>query len=106
MVPPGPGSAEAALQRVMVLVCMRPRSTATPAALENRRRAYAEGIGAGTNPTGEIDVDGRKATLFESGRWDNHGKFRRLEPVSLTSQLMKVTATGLKPMRYNSTSTP
>ena len=76
----------------MVLVCMRPRSMSTPEALESRRRAFDEGIGAGANPTGLIDVDAVKADLHENGRWDNHGLFRRAPRAELTDEQLRLVA--------------
>ena len=69
-----------------------PRVMATAKALESRRHAFAEGIGAGANPTGVIDVAGGKAALLKNGRWDNHGKFQRLPPARLTEEQMRLVA--------------
>eukprot|EP01046_Picozoa_sp_COSAG06_P037518 COSAG06_NODE_4242_length_4439_cov_4.769585_2_plen_407_part_00 len=93
MVPPSSaGSSEAALQRAMVLVCMRPRSYATDEALASRRLAFEAGVGAGANPTGTISVEEVKAELLENGRWDNFGQFKRAPRATLSSAQSRLVA--------------
>lgn len=81
MTPPDqPGAPAAELQRAMVLVCMAPKARAAEGYAENRRLAFAEGVGGGHAAAGTIDVAGAKQSLQESGRWDNFGTFTRVPP--------------------------
>eukprot|EP01051_Picozoa_sp_SAG22_P000873 SAG22_NODE_28_length_28728_cov_19.603619_16_plen_269_part_00 len=81
MTPPEqPGAPAAELQRAMVLVCMAPKARAAEGYAENRRLAFAEGVGGGHAAAGTIDVAGAKQSLQDSGRWDNFGKFTRVPP--------------------------
>ena len=87
---PGRGSTAPELQRAMVLVCMKPKAEAAPGYAENRLAAFREGVGGGHGAGGIIKIEEAKQGLVENGRWDNHGKFRRIEPAKLDAAQMEL----------------
>ena len=90
--PPTEPDATPALQRAMILVCMKPKSESEPGAAENRKQAFEHGVGGGHVAGRLIDIEGAVASLKESGRWDNHGKFKRIKPPVLNASQMNLLA--------------
>ena len=78
--PPTKPDATPKLQRAMILVCMKPKSESEPGASKNRKQAFERGVGGGHVAGRLIDIDGTVTSLKENGRWDNYGKFNRINP--------------------------